>query len=133
MSFADAYIQYILFLFQVFGPVIGYDLKLTAEEIEMGLIEPDSSNAQLHIVLLKVFSLSSLIFIYGSSVFFWLLCSTCIPLHKMGSDQNLWAFWVLTADFTLFGGLVSDEMLLIYCVLPSIILISQLIWDVMIG
>jgi hypothetical protein len=35
--------------------VIGSDLKLSAEEIEMGLIKPDSSLAQLHIAILKVF------------------------------------------------------------------------------
>lgn len=48
---------------QVFEPVIGSNLKLTAEEIEMGLIAPNKSNAQLHIVLLKVILLSLLIFV----------------------------------------------------------------------
>ncbi|KAJ0030389.1 hypothetical protein Pint_12770 [Pistacia integerrima] len=43
----------VLNFLNVFEPVIGSGLKLTAEEIEMGLIEPNSSNAQLHIVLLK--------------------------------------------------------------------------------
>ncbi|KAF5461494.1 hypothetical protein F2P56_017586 [Juglans regia] len=37
----------------VFEPVIGSDLKLSAEEIEMGLIKTNRSNAQLHIALLK--------------------------------------------------------------------------------
>ncbi|XP_054789199.1 DDT domain-containing protein DDR4 [Prosopis cineraria] len=37
----------------VFGPVIGNDLRLSAEEIEMGLINPDASLARLHVVLLK--------------------------------------------------------------------------------
>jgi len=40
---------------QVFEPVIGSDLKLSAEEIEMGLIKPDGSLAQLHIAIFKVF------------------------------------------------------------------------------
>lgn len=39
---------------QVFSPVLGKDLKLTAEELEMGLIKPNSAVAQLHIMLLKV-------------------------------------------------------------------------------
>ncbi|XP_042939052.1 DDT domain-containing protein DDR4 isoform X2 [Carya illinoinensis] len=37
----------------VFEPVIGNDLKLSAEEIENGLIKTNRSNAQLHIALLK--------------------------------------------------------------------------------
>ncbi|XP_044463470.1 DDT domain-containing protein DDR4-like [Mangifera indica] len=43
----------VLNFLNVFELVIASGLKLTAEEIEMGLIEPNSSNAQLHIVLLK--------------------------------------------------------------------------------
>lgn len=39
---------------QVFEPVIGKDLKLSAEEIEGGLVRPNSSIARLHIKLLKV-------------------------------------------------------------------------------
>ncbi|XP_062097487.1 DDT domain-containing protein DDR4 [Humulus lupulus] len=37
----------------VFEPVIGKDLQISAEEIETGLICPDSSLAKLHIILLK--------------------------------------------------------------------------------
>lgn len=37
----------------VFEPVIECDLKLTAEEIEMALINPDSSLAKIHVALLK--------------------------------------------------------------------------------
>lgn len=40
--------------FQVFEPIIGSDLKLSAEDIEKGLINPDSSLAKLHVTLLKV-------------------------------------------------------------------------------
>ncbi|GMI92529.1 hypothetical protein HRI_002922200 [Hibiscus trionum] len=36
-----------------FEPVMGADLKLTAEEIELGLIKPNASIAALHIKLLK--------------------------------------------------------------------------------
>lgn len=39
---------------QVFEPVIGKDLKLSPEEIEGGLVRPNSSIARLHIKLLKV-------------------------------------------------------------------------------
>lgn len=45
--------------------MIGSGLKLSAEEIEMGLIKPNSSLAQLHIALLKVFSR---IYIYSHNV-----------------------------------------------------------------
>ncbi|KAE8056457.1 hypothetical protein FH972_013230 [Carpinus fangiana] len=44
----------VLNFLSVFEPVIGSDLKLSAEDIEMGLIKPDSSLAQLHIAILKV-------------------------------------------------------------------------------
>ncbi|KAJ4708004.1 DDT domain-containing protein DDR4-like [Melia azedarach] len=43
----------VLNFLNVFEPVIGSDLKLTADEIEIGLITPNKSNAQLHIKLLK--------------------------------------------------------------------------------
>ncbi|OMO61823.1 Mini-chromosome maintenance, DNA-dependent ATPase [Corchorus capsularis] len=39
---------------EVFEPVIGIDMKLTAEDIELGLVKPNASIAQLHIKLLKV-------------------------------------------------------------------------------
>lgn len=40
-------------LHQVFRPLISENLKVTAEEIEMGIIDSDATNAQLHIALLK--------------------------------------------------------------------------------
>lgn len=43
-----------MFIIQVFEEVIGKDLKISADEIEEGLISPNSSLAKLHIVLLKV-------------------------------------------------------------------------------
>ncbi|CAH8272239.1 unnamed protein product [Arabidopsis lyrata] len=43
----------VLNFFNVFGPLVSEKLKLTAEEIEMGLIESNTTNAQLHIALLK--------------------------------------------------------------------------------
>ncbi|XVF48483.1 hypothetical protein PTKIN_Ptkin03bG0194000 [Pterospermum kingtungense] len=43
----------VLNFLSVFEPVIGDDLKLTAEEIELGLIKPNASIAALHIKLLK--------------------------------------------------------------------------------
>ena len=39
---------------EVFEPLIGKSLRISAEDIEKGLIKPDSSLAELHIVLLKV-------------------------------------------------------------------------------
>lgn len=39
---------------EVFEPLIGKSLRISAEEIEKGLIKPDSSLAELHIALLKV-------------------------------------------------------------------------------
>ncbi|XP_021887237.1 DDT domain-containing protein DDR4 [Carica papaya] len=43
----------VLNFLSVFEPVLGNDFNLTAEEIEMGLIEANNSNTQLHIALLK--------------------------------------------------------------------------------
>nr|TKS11009.1 uncharacterized protein D5086_0000076110 [Populus alba] len=44
----------ILNFLSIFEPVLGVDLKLTAEEIESGLVKPNKSLAQLHVKLLKV-------------------------------------------------------------------------------
>ncbi|OMO91004.1 hypothetical protein COLO4_18715 [Corchorus olitorius] len=43
----------VLNFLNVFEPVIGIDMKLTAEDIELGLVKPNASIAQLHIKLLK--------------------------------------------------------------------------------
>ncbi|KAJ6862393.1 hypothetical protein NC652_039288 [Populus alba x Populus x berolinensis] len=43
----------ILNFLSIFEPVLGVDLKLTAEEIESGLVKPNKSLAQLHVKLLK--------------------------------------------------------------------------------
>ncbi|XP_031093531.1 DDT domain-containing protein DDR4 [Ipomoea triloba] len=43
----------ILNFLNVFEPVLGVDFKISAEEIETALIEPNSSLAQLHVALLK--------------------------------------------------------------------------------
>ncbi|KAG6591600.1 DDT domain-containing protein DDR4, partial [Cucurbita argyrosperma subsp. sororia] len=43
----------VLNFLNVFEPLIGKSLRISAEEIEKGLIMPDSSLAELHIVLLK--------------------------------------------------------------------------------
>jgi len=42
------------FVIQVFSPLLGNDLKVTAQEIEIGLVKPNASLANLHIQLLKV-------------------------------------------------------------------------------
>lgn len=39
---------------QVFGPILGKDLNLSAEDIEIGLVKHDASLARLHIQILKV-------------------------------------------------------------------------------
>ncbi|XP_013598551.1 PREDICTED: uncharacterized protein LOC106306467 isoform X2 [Brassica oleracea var. oleracea] len=43
----------VLNFLNVFRPLISENLKVTAEEIEMGIIDSDATNAQLHIALLK--------------------------------------------------------------------------------
>ncbi|ESW09094.1 hypothetical protein PHAVU_009G099500 [Phaseolus vulgaris] len=43
----------ILNFLEVFDPILGKDLKLSAEDIEIGLVKPDVSLARLHIKLLK--------------------------------------------------------------------------------
>lgn len=39
---------------QVFQPIIGKDLKLSAEDVETAIIEQNSALGQLHTALLKV-------------------------------------------------------------------------------
>lgn len=39
---------------KVFRPLVGKDLKLSAEDVETAIIEQNSTLAQLHIALLKV-------------------------------------------------------------------------------
>lgn len=39
---------------QVFQPIIGEDLKLSAEDVETAIIEQNSALAKLHTALLKV-------------------------------------------------------------------------------
>ncbi|KAG5048482.1 hypothetical protein AAZX31_04G071600 [Glycine max] len=43
----------VLNFLDVFGPILGKDLNLSAEDIEIGLVKPDASLARLHIQLLK--------------------------------------------------------------------------------
>lgn len=50
-AFIDLFVS---FSMEVFEPVIGKSLRISAEEIERGLIKPESSLAELHIALLKV-------------------------------------------------------------------------------
>lgn len=45
---------YLCFVMEVFEPLIGKSLRISAEEIERGLVKPESSLAELHIILLKV-------------------------------------------------------------------------------
>jgi hypothetical protein len=59
------------FSLQIFEPVLGVDLKLTAEEIESGLVKPNKSLAQLHVKLLKVLPPPIFLFIYACFDFFY--------------------------------------------------------------
>jgi hypothetical protein len=46
----------------VFSSLLGKDLKVSAEEIEIGLVKPNASLAKLHIQLLKVLSSNEYLF-----------------------------------------------------------------------
>ena len=61
----------------MFRPILGKDLKLSAEELEIGLLKPDAALAQLHIQLLNVtlFSVGIPIFISSFLVYFYFLFS----------------------------------------------------------
>lgn len=48
------YISVCFFEWQVFESLIGKELKMSAEEIENALINPNASLAKLHIALLQV-------------------------------------------------------------------------------
>lgn len=43
----------VLHFLDVFSPLLGNDLKVTAEEIEIGLVKPNAFLTNLHIQLLK--------------------------------------------------------------------------------
>lgn len=45
---------FVVRVIQVFSPLLGNDLKVTAEEIEIGLVKPNAFLTNLHIQLLKV-------------------------------------------------------------------------------
>ena len=75
------------FYLQIFEPVLGVDLKLTAEEIESGLVKPDKSLSQLHVKLLKVLFSPQFLFIYVCFDFFFInaviiICKIIVRPHS---------------------------------------------------
>ncbi|XP_019179145.1 PREDICTED: DDT domain-containing protein DDR4 isoform X2 [Ipomoea nil] len=80
----------ILNFLNVFEPVLGIDFKISAEEIETGLIEPNRSLAQLHVALLKgIPPISKLL--KQSDGWVTVLCKKLI----------VWWPWVAEGDFPL--------------------------------
>ncbi|KAK6119530.1 hypothetical protein DH2020_046731 [Rehmannia glutinosa] len=77
----------------VFEPVIGSDLKISAEDIENALIEQNNTLAQLHIALLKG--------ILPKSKTLKLSDDWMITLSK---TLSTWWPWVATGEFPLTGG-----------------------------
>ena len=99
----------------MFEPVIGDELKMSAEEIEMALINPNASLAKLHVALLKVslslsLSLSSPFIIFRSGPF---LLSFGSSMTEQSRDCWVYfVFWALN-DFSIQcggGGYLSGKM-----------------------
>ncbi|KAG8375538.1 hypothetical protein BUALT_Bualt10G0110100 [Buddleja alternifolia] len=82
----------VLNFLHVFEPVIRSDLKMSAEEIETALIEPDSTLAQLHVALLKGIT-SKTKTPKSSDAWMMTLSRTLAP----------WWPWFGEGDFPLFG------------------------------
>ncbi|CAK9317423.1 unnamed protein product [Citrullus colocynthis] len=68
----------VLNFLNVFEPVIGKSLRISAEQIEKGLIEPESSLAELHIALLKGIPPVSKM-LNGSDAWVTVLCKKLAP------------------------------------------------------
>lgn len=77
----------------MFNPVLGKNLKLSAEDIEIGLVKPDASLAHLHIELLKVlycpWVVESSIFVCGKEKhFFSRILLIDVWMHEIDSGSN---------------------------------------------
>jgi hypothetical protein len=70
---------------QVFSSLLGKDLKVSAEEIEIGLVKPNASLAKLHIQLLKVLSSNEYLF-------------TCFLLRFVWLGLVYYSCWLLLID-----------------------------------
>ncbi|KAL0553273.1 hypothetical protein IC582_007162 [Cucumis melo] len=80
----------VLNFLNVFEPVIGKSLRISAEEIEKGLIKPESSLAELHIALLKGIPPVSKM-LNGSNAWVTVLCKKLAP----------WWPWVAEGEIPL--------------------------------
>jgi hypothetical protein len=69
----------------VFSSLLGKDLKVSAEEIEIGLVKPNASLAKLHIQLLKVLSSNEYLF-------------TCFLLRFVWLGLLYYSCWLLLID-----------------------------------
>ncbi|XP_030464752.1 DDT domain-containing protein DDR4 [Syzygium oleosum] len=78
----------VLNFLSVFEPVIGKDLKLSAEEIEGGLVRPNSSIARLHIKLLKGIPPTSKA-LDGSDAWVTVLCKKLDPWWQWVAEGNI--------------------------------------------
>ncbi|CAH2044427.1 unnamed protein product [Thlaspi arvense] len=96
-------------LASVFAPLVSDKLKLTAEEIEMGLIDSNSTNAQLHIALLKGIPPVNKTLDDGDA---WItvLCKTLDP----------WWPWIAKGDIPI----TANKGYLVEMVLPNNFLLS---------
>ena len=72
-------------MIQVFSSLLGKDLKVSAEEIEIGLVKPNASLAKLHIQLLKVLSSNEYLF-------------TCFLLRFVWLGLVYYSCWLLLID-----------------------------------
>ncbi|KAL8537147.1 hypothetical protein ACS0TY_012358 [Phlomoides rotata] len=82
----------VLNFLNVFKPIIGKDLKISAEDIETALIDQNSTLAQLHIALLKgILSKSQTLNTSDG----WII--------SLSKTLSMWWPWVAEGDFPLTG------------------------------
>ncbi|XP_075496970.1 DDT domain-containing protein DDR4 isoform X2 [Primulina tabacum] len=82
----------VLNFLKVFKPVIGNDLKISAEDIETALITQNETLAQLHVMLLK-----------GILPLFKGLNSTDVWVTVLSKKLEMWWPWVAEGDFPFCG------------------------------
>ncbi|XP_041022803.1 DDT domain-containing protein DDR4 isoform X2 [Juglans microcarpa x Juglans regia] len=96
----------------VFEPVIGTDLKLSAEEIETGLIKTNRSNAQLHIALLKGIPPVSKV-LNGSDAWVTALCKKLAMWWPWVSEGKVPLMAAKGEEISRYKGLDPTDRLLI--------------------
>ncbi|VVB17195.1 unnamed protein product [Arabis nemorensis] len=90
----------VLNFLNVFGPLVSEKLKLTAEEIEMGLIECNATNAKLHTALLKGILPVNKSLDDGGDAWITVLCKKLAP----------WWPWIATGEIPITAASKGEQI-----------------------